>query len=456
MRNRCKLNFIYNFQGTFSMNVGFIGLGKLGLPSALAMESKGHTIRGYDISDKVKEIIETKKIPYKEAGAQELLAKSKIEFQSVYDVLKNSEIIFVPVQTPHDPKYEGTTKLPEDTKDFDYTYLKSACKTISEELDKLGEDRIIVIISTAIPGAIEREIKPILSSHVKLCYNPFFIAMGTTVNDFLYPEIVLFGVDDPMAVKKAKEFYRTITDVPFHEMNIAEAELVKVNYNTFIGMKINFANNLMEVCQKLNEKGISVNVDKVSNALFDCKRRLISPAYLRGGMPDSGGCHPRDNIALADFAKKNDLSNDIYTEQMKIREHHVDWFRKTMKKHSSDNNLPMCILGKAYKPESNLTVGSSSIRLLNEFKDNGEDVLIFDPQVDQELTQKEWDSITYEIYNKPHVYFIGTQHEEFKDFPFPQGSVVIDPFRYIPNDVDSYNVIHLGASNLKIGWDSPE
>lgn len=434
------------------MNVGFIGLGKLGLPSALAIESKGHNVIGYDISEKVKEIIETRKIPYKEAGAQELLDKSNIKFESIYEVLKNSEIIFVPVQTPHDPKYEGTTKLPTDTKDFDYSYLKSACKSISETLDQIGEDRIVIIISTAIPGAIEREIKPVLSKHVKLCYNPFFIAMGTTVNDFLYPEIVLFGVDDPEAVEKAKEFYKTITDVPFHEMNIAEAELVKVNYNTFIGMKINFANNLMEVCQKLNEEGTTVNVDVVCDALFDCKRRLISPAYMRGGMPDSGGCHPRDNIALADFAKKHNLSNDIYTEQMKIREHHVDWFRNLMKKHARSSGLPMCILGKSYKPESNLTVGSSSIRLLNEFKDNGEDVMIFDPQVDQDMTQSEWDTIIYELYNKPHVYFIGTKHEEFKDFPFPEGSVVIDPFRYIPNDAPSYKVIHIGAGNVDIPW----
>jgi UDPglucose 6-dehydrogenase len=136
-------------------------------------------------------------------------------------VLKNSEIIFVPVQTPHDPLYEGITKLPKTTADFNYDYLKSACKTISEELDKIGEDRIVIIISTVLPGTIEREIKPILSKHVKLCYNPFFIAMGTTVHDFLNPEIVLFGVEDKEAAEKAKEFYRTITskNIPITKRN---------------------------------------------------------------------------------------------------------------------------------------------------------------------------------------------------------------------------------------------
>ena len=178
----------------------------------------------------------------------------------------------------------------------------------------MGTSRVVIIISTVLPGTIEREIKPLLSPCVKLCYNPFFIAMGTTVSDFLNPEMVLFGVDDPDALAKAKEFYGTITDAPFHEMSIVNAELVKVNYNTFITMKINFANNLMEICHKMKEQG--ADVDVVIDALSDCTKRIISPTYMRGGMPDGGGCHPRDNIALADFAKRYNLSNDIYTKSM--------------------------------------------------------------------------------------------------------------------------------------------
>ena len=403
------------------MNVGFVGLGKLGLPSALAIESKGHTVTGYDINPKIKEYIETKSIPYLEAGVPELLQNTKIRVLPLSDVLKESEIIFMPVQTPHDPLYEGITKLPDTTADFDYEYLKSACKAVSAELDKLGQDRIIIIISTVLPGTIQREIKPILSPHAKLCYNPFFIAMGTTVHDFLNPEIVLFGVDDPEAVAKAKEFYSTITDVPFHEMSIINAELVKVNYNTFITMKINFANNLMEVCHKMRKVG--ADVDVVINALSDCTKRIISPSYMRGGMPDGGGCHPRDNIALADFAKRHDLSNDIYTEGMMVREHHIEWFADMINKY----DMPKIILGKSYKPETNLTVGSSSMRLYNELKDKIP-ITIWDPYVDG------MDNIK-EMQRGPAVYFIGTKHEYFQKFQYPEGSTVIDPFGYIvPRD----------------------
>ena len=400
------------------MNVGFVGMGKLGLPSALAIESKGHTVIGYDVNPKISDYVRDGEIPYLEEGAKKLLQKTRIQILSLDEVLRRSEIIFVPIQTPHDPLYEGVTKLPDTTADFNYDYLKDACREISKELDRIGESRVVIIVSTVLPGTINREIKPLLSSRVKLCYNPFFIAMGTTINDFLHPEIVLFGVDDPEALAKVKEFYETITDVPFHEMSIVNAELVKVNYNTFITMKINFANNLMEICHKMRGQG--ADVDIVIDALSDCTKRIISPSYMRGGMPDGGGCHPRDNIALADFAKRHDLSNDIYTESMIVREHHTRWFADMIKSYDA----PKVILGKSYKPETNLTLGSPSVRLYNELVGCGVPVVMWDPHVDGA-------EVPESLRDKPAMFFIGTKHKFFQDFEYPSGSVIIDPFGYI-------------------------
>ena len=275
------------------MNVGFAGFGKLGLPSALAIEPKGHTVAGCDANPSVKGHVASRRIPRLEAGAPELPQSTRLEVLPLADVLRRSEIIFVPVQTPRDPLYEGTARLPDTTADFDYACLKDACRSIPAELDRLGEDRTIAVIPTVLPGTIEREIGPLLSGRAKPCYNPFFIAMGTTVCDFLNPEIALFGIDDPGSAAKAKEFYSTITDAPFHEMSIVNAELVKVNY-TFITTKINFASNLAVVCHKLRGDGVDAGVDAAIDALADCGRRIISPAYMRGGMPGGGGrCHPR-------------------------------------------------------------------------------------------------------------------------------------------------------------------
>ena len=230
------------------MNIGFLGLGKLGLPVALAVESKGHNVFGTDINETTLRNIRFKTINYKEKGAQELLNKSNIQIKNIEQIVSDSDIIFVPIQTPHEEKYEGITRIPKEKADFNYDYLVKGVKDLNEEIEKQGKDKVVVIISTVLPGTISRLIKPILGSHLKLCYNPYFIAMGTTIDDFLGAEINLFGVDDEGAAKKAEEFYKTVNKSPFFKTTIENAELIKVGYNTFISTKISMINTLMETC----------------------------------------------------------------------------------------------------------------------------------------------------------------------------------------------------------------
>ena len=234
------------------MNIGFLGLGKLGLPCALAIASKGHNVYGTDINLDVKTYIENKKIPYREEGVEELLEKYTVNFTDIENVVNKSDIIFVPIQTPHEYKYEGCTRIPEERDDFNYDWLKDGIKKLSDLIKLQNEDKVVIIISTVLPGTIEREIMPIIKDNdkFKLCYNPFFIAMGTTVYDFLNPEFVLFGVYDKYAAETAEEFYKTIHNKPFYKTDIINAELIKVCYNTFIGMKIVYSNTIMEICHK--------------------------------------------------------------------------------------------------------------------------------------------------------------------------------------------------------------
>ena len=209
------------------MKIGFIGLGKLGLPVALAVESKGHQVLGTDINDITLRNIRFKTLNYVEKGAEELLTKSKIQIKSLEKIVEESDIIFVPIQTPHDKKYEGVTRLPEEKADFNYDYLVKGIKDLNEEIEQQGKDKTVIIISTVLPGTISRLIKPILGSHLKLCYNPYFIAMGTTIDDFLNAEINLFGVDDENAAKMAEEFYKTVNKAPFFKTTIENAELIR-------------------------------------------------------------------------------------------------------------------------------------------------------------------------------------------------------------------------------------
>ena len=419
------------------MNVGFMGLGKLGLPCALAVEMRGHKVIGYDPSPSVKEILDTKKLPYKEIWAQDYLDKSNIKIKSVKELVEHSDIVFVPIQTPHGEKFEGTTRIPDDREDFDYSYLIDGLTELDYELFQQKKEMTVIVISTVLPGTIRRDIKPLLSEYTKLCYNPFFIAMGTTMEDFLRPEIILFGVDDEEAAKKAKKFYRTINHAPFYETTIENAELIKVTYNTFIGTKIAFVNSVMEMCHHLP----NTNVDEVMNALKMCNKRIISDKYLSGGMGDGGGCHPRDNIALSWLSDELGLRFNWFDNIMKQREVQTEWLADMIEKES--NGLPITILGKSFKPQTNITTGSPSILLSNILKERGLSATMYDPYIDEPFG--DWQDMS-EYDGLPQCYFIGTKHEDFVNFPFDDESIIIDPWRFIP-DKEGCKVIRIGDNN---------
>jgi UDPglucose 6-dehydrogenase len=412
------------------MNIGFIGLGKLGLPCALAINDKGHNVWGYDIDENVKNILQSKTIPYIENGAEELLQNHSIIFDTIGSVVNNSDIIFVPIQTPHEYIYEGCTRIPEQRDDFNYEALKLGIQTLSDEIKRQVNNKIVIIISTVLPGTIEREILPIIEDNdkFKLCYNPFFIAMGTTINDFLNPEFVLFGTDSDNVREVVKDFYSTIHSKPFYETSIKNAELIKVSYNTFIGMKIVFANTIMEMCHKTG-----ADVDEVMGGLKIANDRLISPKYLSGGMGDGGGCHPRDNIAMSWLSNKVGLSYNFFDDIMMGREKQTEFLTELILQHPR----PYYILGKTFKENTNLVLGSASILLCNILKEKNITFETWDPHVDKIVPEF-----------KKGTYFVATKHNEFKDFKFPSESVVIDVWRYLTITDSTIKHVKVGKNNI--------
>ena len=140
------------------MKIGFIGLGKLGIPVALAISLKGHDVMGYDIDPSK---MQKESFPHRELGPNgELsleiaLRESTLRFGALDDVVAHSDIIIVAVQTPHETEYEGTTRLPSQRADFDYSHLISCMKSLSASIERQGKDKIVVVSSTVLPEQCE-------------------------------------------------------------------------------------------------------------------------------------------------------------------------------------------------------------------------------------------------------------------------------------------------------------
>lgn len=402
------------------MNIGMMGMGKLGLPVALAMESKGHRITGYDISPAPYEYLSERQIPYQEEGLQPLLDKHRVEMTKSLGILvARSDIIFVPVQTPHQPEYEGATPVPDTREDFDYSYLMKAVKDISDTARDIGKRTTLAVISTCLPGTYREKIKPLLDENVDYVYTPQFIAMGTVLQDYLDPEFNIIGVESERAADKLEEFYSTINNAPNIRTDITTAEGIKVSYNTWITAKTVIANAWGEMSEKLG-----MNFSDIKKAWDASTKRLWSQRYTDAGMSDGGGCHPRDNIALSYISDKVGMSHNIWEDLMEARDRYEQWHAQVAETTAQQNGQQLILLGKSFKPETNIETGSPA-RLMSSF-------------IDMEHIHVE------DLEELPvATYFISTKNDRYKTYKFPSGATVIDPYGYI-QEQPGVKIVKLG------------
>lgn len=400
----------------------------------------GLKVVGFDLNPLVKSFVKDCRVPYIEDRCDEFLAKADIEVvDRVQDVVRAADRIFIAVQTPHESRFEGITPVPEDLADFSYSHLRAAAESIRDALRADEEKRIsIVVISTVLPGTMRTEILPLFKEfgdRVKFSYNPYFIAMGTTISDFLDPEFILIGSDDTNEAEELAKFYEQIHNAPVSIMQIESAELAKVAYNTFIGFKIVFANTLAEITEVRGG-----NVDEITSALSKATNRLMSGKYMKAGMGDGGGCHPRDQIAMSWLAKDAGISADIFGWLAHSRDLQTERQAELILQHSIASGLPVVLLGESYKPDINLTVGSPA-KLLQSFLERmNVGFEVFDPFVypDKALT------------TQPSVFFVATNHKLFKNTPLPVGSICIDPWGDAIGHQDGVQIIRPGRKPLDI------
>ena len=410
------------------MRTGLLGAGKLGLCLALVLDSAGHQVTAYDPDPRAGHILAGECEPPREEGIDGLLENHSITMvPSPADVVAASDVVFVAVPTPHSPAYGGETPVPAQRRDFDYAALVTACRAACTAANGIGKDITLVVVSTVLPGTCDRLIRPLLGAHVTLVYSPAFIAMGAAIADFRQPEFTLIGCDRAQDARALRRVLSAVHSRPAATMSIASAELTKVSYNTFISMKIVFGSALMEICHKTG-----ADCDDVAGALAMATDRVISPRYLRGGMPDGGSCHPRDLVAMSWLAERLDLSYDLLGEMAKARDAQAGWIADLAVQHSDLHGLPVMVLGKAYKAGSALTNGSPALLLHTLLSERNCPAQIWDPVPDQST-----------LVLRPAVYVVAVNPADFAGLAFPDGSVVLDPWGYIP-DADGVTVIRIG------------
>jgi len=403
-----------------NFNIAMIGCGRLGMPCAEMLATR-HKVTGFDPSG---------------------VTSSAFEMaETVEDAAKDADFILVAVPTPHDPAYGGetpTSQLPP--RDFNYSILED---TLGKLAHTINPNQSVVVISTVLPGFLRSAVTKF--SEMNVIYNPYLIAIGTVKEDMLDPDLTIVGTKDGAKSDSTKDLLAMYQSIGVDTSNLflgtwEEAESVKVFYNTFISLKIAFANMILDVSEEIG----NMNVDSITEALSRCKKRIISPKYLVAGMGDGGACHPRDNIALSYLADRLGLGYDLFGQVSTARERQAKRLAIRLIKLAESRNLPIVILGRSYKPSVPFDDGSYSLLVGHYIEEAGLYV-----EYEDFLTGHSRSSDGPAVFLKAHSLKVtyGSDTEFDLGASIPHGSVVVDPWREVT--LPGIDTVHYGASRSR-------
>lgn len=395
------------------MKVGFVGLGNLGREAAEVM-AEHYDVIGYDIR-KVETTIKVS--------------------SSLQQAVDDRDVVFCAVPTPHDSDYDGrypTSHLPP--KDFDYDIAIQAIADIDKYV-KPGT--MIVLISTCLPGTVRKNIAPLVKNG-RFIYNPYLIAQTTVKWDMKNPEMIIIGTEDGTETDEALELFNFYKPICERNTRVEigtwdEAEAIKIFYNTFITTKLCLVNMIQDCAMKVG----NINVDIVTTALKDSTMRIMGPSYMKAGLGDGGGCHPRDNIALRWLAQEYNFGYDIFDAIVQVRELQAKEMAKFM---CEQNTNEIVILGTGFKPKTDQLHGSPSILVGYYCELEGRKV-----HYTNDLTNVEPD-----LNGSKYTYLLGHFDGTYNDYNFALDSTVVDPWRTFKNESrPDLNVIHYGNTRKK-------
>lgn len=365
-------------------NITVLGIGRLGICTALCMEQAGYNVLGVDVSQSYIDQINSKKFITNEPKVSSYLQASK-NFRattSLDEGLNFSDIYFIVVATPSTPHEEA----------YDHSMLS---KLLFEINKRQVKNKHVIICCTVFPGYIANVAKYLLKDcpNITVSYNPEFIAQGNIIYGFENPDMVLIGEGSKQIGNILENIYaRVCKNKPnICRMSPSSAEITKLSINCFVTTKIAFANMIGDAAD------LTPGADKndILNAVG--KDTRVGSKYLKPGYGFGGPCFPRDNRALGSYIKKIGLEPIINEATDNANKLHA----KFMAERLLAQNLNIYIFEDVnYKDNCNVIILEESQKLavasiLAKYKKN---VVIRDKKnVILEVQQKFGNLFKYEI-----------------------------------------------------------
>ncbi len=364
------------------MNITIVGAGYVGLVTGSGLAELGWTVTCVDVDEDRITSLRQGKVPIFEPGLDDAVMRlqdsGRLHFTTdLAAAVARSAAVFLAVGTP-----------PLDDGRADTSFVAAAAVDVANALCGFT---VLVIKSTVPVGTgpyVERLIKQANpSADFAVVSNPEFLREGNAMADFMEPDRLVLGYNDPRAGAVMHEIYAPLEQrgVPTVATDIATSELIKYAANGFLATKVAFINEMADLCS-----AIGANVDDVSKALgLDAR---IGPSFLKPGPGYGGSCFPKDTLALAAQAQEADTPVRIVEAVAASNSHHIRRLVRKIERdctaawrtigseHFTLADSTLAVLGLAFKSNTDDIRYAASTVLLPQLMKQGVRIKAYDPQ----------------------------------------------------------------------------
>lgn len=370
------------------MRLTVIGCGYVGLVTGACLAAAGHEVHCTDIDEKRIDQLKAGKVPIYEEHLDEVLkravADKKLSFTAdAGEAIRAGEVIFICVGTP-----------PKETGEADLSAIDHVARQIATE----ARTPKLVVEKSTVPALTGVQLQKALATYSRdgalkfeVASNPEFLREGTAVEDFFHPDRIVVGVENQKCAGVMREIYQPILERKFHcpvhggtcpkessgellVTTINSAELIKHASNSFLALKISYANVISDLCEK-----IGADVEEVTHAMGLDPR--IGTQFLKAGLGFGGFCFPKDIQAFIHLAASIGVDFDMLKAAERVNKQRIErFFEKIHKALWVIKGKKVAVLGLAFKANTDDIRFAPALEVIRKLLDEGAEVHASDPQ----------------------------------------------------------------------------
>lgn len=367
------------------MNLAVIGTGYVGLVVGTCFAENGNDVICVDNDSKKIRSLKKGRIPFYEPGLSELvlrnLAEKRLRFSSSLGrSVKNADVIFIAVGTP-----EGE----DGSADLQYVIA------VTRDLARAMNGYKVVVTKSTVPVGTSERLRGVIRRETthpfSVVSNPEFLKQGAAIDDFMRPDRVVIGVEDPRSADVMRTLYSpfTRTGAPIQLMDCASAELCKYASNAMLATRISFMNEMANVCELYG-----ADVDKVRQAMAADRR--IGASFLFPGVGYGGSCFPKDVKALVNFSKTKGYRTKILEAVETVNASQKLRLVEKMQRHyRSLRGKNIGVWGLSFKPRTDDMREAPAVVIIKRLLEKGAHVQAYDPEAERSARAIFKDAISY-------------------------------------------------------------